>query len=135
MEILLVDDSRVTTLIIGDILKRKDIAMNLTVLNDGEKALNYLHKIGPFHNASDPDLIILDLNLPKINGLELLRDIKKDKQLKKIKVVMLTASEEEIDRYNALKFGATDFYVKPFDYADYEKIIDRFVAVAAGKVY
>ncbi|MGE5499199.1 MAG: response regulator [Syntrophothermus sp.] len=135
MEILLVDDSRVTTLIIGDILKRKDITIKLTVINDGEKALNYLYKTGPFHNAADPDLIILDLNLPKINGLELLKDIKKDKQLKKIKVVMLTASEEEIDRYNAFKFGATDFYVKPFDYADYEKIIDRFVAVVAGKAY
>ncbi|MGE5680117.1 MAG: response regulator [Bacillota bacterium] len=130
MNILLVDDSKVTTLIIGEIIRKKEGNFHLTVLNDGEKALQFLFQSGPFQTAEQPDLIILDLNLPKKSGFDILKEIKKDKKLKKIKVVMFTSSEQEIDKYNALKLGATDFFVKPWDYERYEKIIDRFISVA-----
>ncbi|MDP4176452.1 MAG: response regulator [Bacteroidota bacterium] len=130
MNILLVDDSKVTTMIIGEIIRKKEGDFKLTVLTDGEKAMDFLYQNGPYQHAEPPELIILDLNLPKKNGFEVLSEIKHDKKLKKIKVVMFTSSEQEFDKYNAMKLGATDFFVKPYDYAQYEKIIDRFITVA-----
>lgn len=130
MEILLIEDSVIQALIISELLKENEDQYNLTILNDGEKALNYLYQRGQYINVPLPDIVILDLNLPKINGFEILGEIQKNKDLKNIKVVILTSSEDEEDKYRARQLGAMDYYTKPFVFTEYQEIIDRIVITA-----
>lgn len=116
------------------LLKRKINSINrnvkLIITNDGEDALNYIYHRGKYKDKEKfpkPDLIILDIRMPKINGIEVLETIKSDKEneeLKKIPVIMLTISTLERDISESFKAGCDDYLVKSGTFEDFEKIIN-----------
>jgi chemotaxis family two-component system response regulator Rcp1 len=97
-------------------------AVELVVVRDGEEALNYIHHKQPYEEAPSPDLIILDLNLPKSDGGDVLRAIRIAPHLQRIPVVVLTSSESPRDRALAEKLGANRYVTKPVD-------LDEFLAL------
>lgn len=123
--ILLVEDNPDDIMIIERALKEAKVINRLSIVRDGQEALDYLrHKKGGGDAGSfyKPGLILLDVNLPKLNGLELLKIIKEDETLKMIPVVMLTVSQREEDIVKGYNFGCNSFIQKPVEF-------DRFVEV------
>lgn len=122
IDILLVEDNPGDARLAQEALKDSKIINNLFIVDDGEKAINFLRKDGEFENVPKPDLILLDLNLPKIDGREVLSEIKSDENLKHIPVVILTTSESGDDILKAYKLYANCYINKPLD-------LDRFIDV------
>lgn len=113
IEILLVEDNLADIRLIEEAFKEASINYNITAMQDGEKALNYLKKIDEFENVTTPDIIILDLNLPKINGLEVLQIVKNDPALLSIPIIILTSSQNYQDVQNSYKGHANCYIQKP----------------------
>ena len=128
-EILLVEDNLDDVRLTIETLKENKILNNLNVVNDGEEAMTFLRQKGKYVNALRPDLILLDLNLPKKDGREVLADIKNDEKLKRIPVVILTTSKAEEDIFKSYDLRANCYITKPIDLTQFIKIvkaIDRF---------
>ncbi len=121
IEILHVEDSPDDVELTLEGLKDGDILYNLTALPDGVEALAFLHKQGNYANAPDPDIILLDLNLPKIDGRQVLEAIKTDENLMHIPVVVLTTSQAEEDILRSYRLHANCYVTKPVD-------LDQFFA-------
>ncbi len=126
---MLVEDNTADIRLTQEALREGRIANSLYVVKDGEQAMMYLYKQAPFTNALSPDLILLDLNIPKKNGLEVLEEIKKDPLLKPIPVVILTTSASEQDVAKTYAHDANCYITKPVDFEQFInviKIIDDF---------
>ena len=123
VDILLVEDDP------GDVeLTREGLAagkmfVNLHTVDDGIKALQFLRGEAPFSDAVRPDIILLDLNLPRMNGRELLKEIKADDSLRSIPVVVLTTSEADVDILNCYKLGASCYITKPVGFEAFLKVV------------
>lgn len=113
IEILLVEDTPSDVRLTQEALKRSDLKYELNVVNDGVEAMEYLHKIKEAGDKPLPDVILLDLNMPRKNGHEVLQDIKNDPVLRKIPVVLLTVSENDEDVMEALKLKMNYYIAKP----------------------
>lgn len=113
VEILLVDDSPADLRLLQEALKRTNGRTHLNVVWDGEETLTFLRQEGPYAGAARPDLILLDLNLPRKNGRAVLATIKSDPELKRIPVVIFAASEAEQDIRQAYELGANCYVHKP----------------------
>ena len=124
LHILLVEDNPNDVLIAERSLKKAQIKTEVSVARDGQEALDFLHQRGPFANAPRPDLIFLDLNLPKINGQEVLAEIKKNENLRRIPVIVLTVSRYEEDMVKAYNSGAAGYITKPPSSAEFLKVIN-----------
>ena len=122
VEILLVEDSPGDVRLTREAFKEGKLANRLHVVSDGEEALAFLHRQGPYRDAVRPDLILLDLNLPKKDGREVLALIKADDELKRIPVVVLTTSRAEQDILKAYDLHANCYITKPVD-------LDQFLLV------
>lgn len=122
IEILLVEDNPGDRELAREALAQSKIKNNLTIVVDGEEALAYLQQ-GPANKNIRPDLILLDLNLPKIDGREVLAEIKKDSSLKTIPVVILTTSQNEIDILESYNLQANCYITKPIDFKQFLKVI------------
>ncbi len=123
VEILLIEDNPNDVELTLRALRKNNLANNIYVVTDGAEALEYFFGTGKYNNRDinlTPKLIILDLKLPKIDGMEVLRTIKNDDRTKSIPVVVLTSSKEESDIVASYKLGANSFIVKPVDF-------DKFV--------
>jgi len=120
--ILLVEDNPGDVRLTREALREADVAVALTDLPDGEQALEYLRRAGTPDGAPRPDLILLDLNLPKRNGLEVLEEIKSDPALASTPVMMLTTSASARDVAGAYARGVNGYVVKPLD-------LDAFTAL------
>ena len=116
--ILLVEDSPNDVELTLEALSEHNLANEVEVAKDGQEALDYLYHQGQFSGRpnGNPVVILLDLKLPKINGIEVLRQIRSDDRLKLIPVVVLTSSHEEQDRVESYKLGANAYVVKPVDF-------------------
>ncbi|KRE49883.1 response regulator [Paenibacillus sp. Soil724D2] len=123
VEILLVEDNPGDIRLIVEVLKEGKINNNLSVVEDGEEALAYLRREGSYQEAIVPDIILLDLNLPKINGTEVLAEIKKDPQLKYIPVIILTTSEAEQDILRAYDLHANCYITKPVNLEQFLTVV------------
>jgi CheY-like chemotaxis protein len=99
---------------------------NLHVVMDGEQAMEFLRKEGSYANMPRPDLILLDLNLPKMNGREVLAAIKADAALKNIPVVVLTTSQDETDIMESYRQFASSYIVKPVSMDKFIKVVSSF---------
>ncbi len=121
-EILLVEDSPGDVRLTQEAFKEGKIRNNLHVVEDGVEAIAFLRHKGKYASAPRPDLVLLDLNLPKKNGLDVLAEIKSDENLKTIPVVMLTISNSERDILKSYDQHANCFITKPID-------IDQFLTV------
>jgi len=111
-ELLLVEDSPSDIELITDILEESDTRHRLHVVRDGEAALEFLHRLGHHNNAPRPDLVMLDLNLPKKNGFEVLATVKADEKLRQIPVIVFTTSALKQDVIEAYDLHANAYMVK-----------------------
>ena len=132
--ILLVEDSPNDVELTLKALASYNLANEVAVARDGEEALDYLYRRGPHAERpnGNPAVILLDLKLPKVSGIEVLRQIRFDDHLKQIPVVVLTSSQEESDRTESYKLGVNAYVVKPIDFhkfIDAVKIVGAFWAV------
>jgi len=123
MKVLVVEDNPDDVTIIKRAMRKSDIKCELSFAFDGEEALQFLYHEGKFEDAPRPDLILLDLNLPKIGGLEVLAKIKQDNKLRRIPVIVLTISDREEDMVRAYDSGAASYMTKPVDSKDFERLI------------
>lgn len=98
-----------------------NLANRVTVVGDGEAALDYLYRRGRFagREGTDPAVVLLDLKMPKVDGLEVLRTVKADPALRHVPIVMLTSSREERDLVDSYQLGVNAFVVKPVDFNDF----------------
>ena len=124
VEILLIEDNPGDVRLIKEAFKGGKLINNLHVVGDGVEALAYLKKQGKFTDGLTPDLIILDLNLPKKDGRELLAEIKEDQQFKHIPVIVLTTSKAEADITESYKSRANCYITKPVDMNQFIKIVE-----------
>lgn len=123
IEILLVEDSPADVRLTREALKEEKLHNNLSVVNDGVEAMAFLRREGKYAKAMRPDLILLDLNLPKKDGQEVLREIKNDEDLKVIPVVILTVSKAEEDMLKSYKLHANCYITKPIDLNQFTKVV------------
>jgi CheY-like chemotaxis protein len=123
IEILLVEDNPADIKLTQVALKRTKISNNINVVRDGDEAISYLRKQGEHANAVRPDLILLDLNLPRKSGHETLLEIKSDEQLKTIPVVILTSSDDQHDISRTYSNHANSFITKPVDLAGFVEVV------------
>ncbi|MCX2932316.1 response regulator [Mycobacterium sp. CVI_P3] len=115
IDVLLIEDDPGDELITREAFEHNKLKNNLHVVHDGEEGLDYLYRRGPFADAPRPDLILLDLNLPKYDGRQLLEMIKSDDDLRTIPVVVLTTSSAEEDILRSYKLHANAYVTKPVD--------------------
>ena len=123
INILLVEDNPGEARLALETLKESRLNNNLHIMEDGEEALAFLYKKGKYTNAPFPDLILLDLNLPKKNGFEVLSIIKHDTRLKRIPVIILTISSAAEDIIESYNFSANCFITKPLDLDKFTEVI------------
>lgn len=121
--ILLIEDNPGDVRLTKEAFKEGNISMDLSVVMDGVEAIQYLHKQAPFEGVRTPDLILLDLNLPKKDGREVLKDIKEDPDLRRIPVVVLTTSNAESDILKSYNLYANCYINKPVDFDSFFNVI------------
>ena len=123
LEILLVEDNPADVRLTELALEQTEFHVNLTVAEDGEQAMAILRKEGQFAQLSRPDLVLLDLNLPKKDGREVLAEMKADAELRRIPVVVLTTSRRESDMRYVYGLNANSYIAKPVDLEEFDKTI------------
>jgi CheY-like chemotaxis protein len=126
MEILLVEDNEDDILLEEEALADAKLVNLMHVVRDGEEALAYLRRQGKYRNAQMPGLVLLDINMPKKNGFEVLNEMKKDPALAHIPVVMLTTSDSEADIIKSYAKGACSFITKPMNFDTFKDVVNQF---------
>jgi two-component system, chemotaxis family, response regulator Rcp1 len=125
VEILLVEDSPTDVLLAREALEYSKIVNELHVMPDGVEAMAFLRQEGQYRDAPRPGLILLDLNLPRMDGREVLAEIKSDERLKRIPVVVLSTSKSETDVLKAYGLHANCYIVKPVDFEKFADMVQR----------
>jgi len=123
--ILLAEDDPNSVELTLEVLSEYNLANNVVVVEDGEQALDYLYRRGEYANrrSRNPVVIMLDIKMPKVDGLEVLRQIKSDPKLQAIPVVILTTSNMESDLIEGYRLGANAYVVKPVTFPDFVEAI------------
>ncbi len=125
INVLLIEDNPGDVRLMQEAFKDIKIANTLSVTTDGEEAITYLKKLPPFEKSSTPDLILLDLNLPKRHGSEVLQIVKNDVSLRTIPVVILTTSNAEQDILLSYNLGVNSYINKPVDFDKFFEIVQK----------
>lgn len=123
VKILLVEDNEGDIVLTVEALREAKVSNGIHVIKDGEDALRYLRKEGNYKDAGTPDLILLDINLPRIDGIGVLTEIKKDEEMMLIPVVMLTTSDSEKDVLESYHNHANCYITKPVDYQKFIEVV------------
>ena len=128
IEILLVEDNSRDAELMIRALKKRNLANNLIHVEDGSEALDFLFNRGKYEerqNNASPKIVLLDLKLPKLNGLEVLREIKKNEHTRRIPVVIVTSSAEDPDIKLAYELGANSYVVKPVNFEAFTEVMSN----------
>ncbi len=125
VDVLLVEDSRADADLVREAIEGGKLIVNLNVVRDGEEAMDYLRRQGRFHGAPRPDLVLLDLNLPKKDGREVLREVKADADLCLIPIVVLTTSSADEDILQSYQLHANAYIAKPVEFESFVKIVNQ----------
>jgi two-component system, chemotaxis family, response regulator Rcp1 len=128
IQILIVEDSPSDAFIVREALKRAKQFGEVHAVSDGVEATEFLHRRGPYAGAPRPDLILLDLNLPRKDGRELLAEIKTEEQLKSIPVIVLTSSAADQDVSRAYSLHANCYLTKPADFSQFKELVQAIEA-------
>jgi two-component system response regulator len=126
LEIIIVEDDPNDAELITRALRKHNLANKLVLLKDGAEVLDFLFGKGSFADKCDdgyPKVILLDLKLPKVNGIEVLRKLKSDERTKKISVVILTSSREDRDLKDAYDLGVNSYVTKPIKFDEFAKVV------------
>lgn len=134
MRILLVEDNAGDARLVIEAVKECTVPTQVTVVQDGLQALAFLRHEGQYASAPRPDLLLLDLNLPKKDGREVLTEVKTDPVLKRIPVVILTSSHADEDVLQAYTHGANCYVLKPIDLAAYFSLVQELVSFWGARV-
>jgi chemotaxis family two-component system response regulator Rcp1 len=124
VEILMVEDDPADVHLVKEALHEGKVPTHLNVVSDGEKAIAYLRGEGAYVGAVLPDLILLDLKMPKKNGLEVLAEIKSDEALRRIPVIVLTTSDAPEDVFKAYDLQASCYITKPADLDEFDRVMN-----------
>lgn len=123
VEILLVEDDEGDVVLTTEALEASKITNNLHVARNGEEALRFLRREGGYADAPRPDIVLLDLNLPRVDGREVLMQIKQDDDLRRIPIVVLTTSEAEEDVLRSYDLHANAYVTKPVDFEQFLRVV------------
>ena len=124
VEILMVEDNPADVRLTREAFKDAKVLNHMNIVVDGEEAMAFLRQEGKYADAPRPDLILLDLNLPKKDGREVLAEIKKDPELKRIPIVVLTTSDDEKDVFKAYDLHVNAYVRKPVDLHQFMKVVE-----------
>lgn len=122
LNILLVEDDQIEIMKMKRVLATFEVSHHVTEVNNGEIALKYLQDTNQL-----PDIILLDLNMPRLNGLEFLEILKQNTRLKYLPVVILTTSDNSVDLKESFKTGVAGYILKPLKYEDYQRKIEALI--------
>jgi two-component system response regulator len=128
IDILLVEDNPRDAELTVRALKKRNLANRLFVIEDGAEALDFIFTRGKFAQREalqHPKVVLLDLKLPKVNGLEVLRALKADEQMRRIPVVMVTSSQQDPDIQTAYELGANSYVVKPVEFDAFQEVMSQ----------
>lgn len=124
--ILLVEDNPADVELALRAFRRRKLANPITVVRDGEEALDYMHRRGAFADAAPvPGVVLLDLRIPKVDGLEVLRELKQHPVYRHVPVVVLTTSGEHRDVKRSYEMGAASYIVKPVEFDKFQDVVER----------
>ena len=126
IEILLAEDNDDDILLIRESFAEAKIVNVLNIVKDGEEALAYLRREGKYKDAVMPGLLLLDINMPKKNGFEVMREIKADPALRHLPVIMLTTSQNEADVVKSYSEGACSYIMKPARFEELSRVLKQF---------
>ncbi|MEV0195452.1 response regulator [Nonomuraea sp. NPDC050691] len=133
IEVLLVEDDPGDVLLTREAFEFNKVRNRLHVVNDGEQAMAFLRREERYRDVPRPDLVLLDLNLPRMDGMEVLREVKEDQDLRTIPIVILTTSEAEEDILQGYRLHANAYVTKPVDFEQFIRVVrqidDFFVTV------
>lgn len=135
IDVLLVEDNEGDILLTTEALKEGNIINSVSVVRDGWEAMNLLLKKGEYSTFSTPDLILLDINLPKLNGHEVLKQIRAEEDLRHIPIIMLSTSSSQEDILKCYKNYANCFISKPVDAEDFINLISSIKEFWTSKVH
>ncbi len=124
MHFLLIEDNQDHAFLIARAFEARSTEIMLTHVDAGDAGLSYLRQEGPFEHAPLPDAVLLDLNLPRLNGIEVLKAIKSDPTLAALPVIVLTTSSAELDRARAYASHANSYLVKPLDFGQLSELVE-----------
>ena len=125
VRILLIEDNDGDALLTEEALRTNKLAVNMDRARDGTEALAFLRREPPYADAGRPDLILLDLNMPKMNGREFLQTVKRDEDLCSIPVVVLTTSNADQDVLQSYELQASCYITKPVDFEQFQRIVQE----------
>lgn len=128
VEILLVEDNPTDVELTLRTLRKHNLANNVHVVTDGAEALDYIFATGSYKDRKidkKPKVVLLDLKLPKVDGLEVLSKVKSDERTKDIPVVVLTSSKEEQDKIESYRLGVNSYIVKPVDFNQFAEVVAK----------
>lgn len=123
VHLLLVDDNEGDIRLTQEALKDSKLHLELAIVNDGEEAMDYLRRKGKFANATRPDLILLDIHMPRKSGLEVLEEVKADADLREIPTVIMTSSSAEADIAKSYRLHANCYITKPLDFEQFTEVV------------
>lgn len=127
LKILLVEDNDGDVLLVQRTFKSKNELCHISVVNDGIQGMDYLFKRNGFEDADTPQVIILDLNIPKMDGKQFLQAIKEQEEFRSIPVIVLTSSQSQKDIDECYAIHASCYVVKPFDHVEFSKVLETLV--------
>ncbi len=124
---LIAEDETNDILLMKIALEELSLEGDFEVVQDGQKALDFIYRRGDYTGRPEgnPELMILDMKLPKVSGLEVLREIRSDRRFDMVSVVVFSSSLDENDKTEALSLGANDFMIKPMSFDDFQKAIEK----------
>lgn len=125
--ILLAEDSQKDVELTMEALSKHNLANDVIVVNDGAEALDYLHRKGKYadRRSGNPVVVLLDLKMPKVDGLQVLKTVKGDEKLRSIPIVVLTSSREETDLVRSYQLGVNAYVVKPVDFHEFVEAVSK----------
>ncbi|MBP6262715.1 MAG: response regulator [Nitrospira sp.] len=125
-DILLAEDNEDDILLIREAFETANMANRVAIVRDGEEALDYLRGKGPYSQCPFPGMVLLDINMPKKNGLDVLIELKSEPRFRPLPVVMLTVSEREEDIVRAFQQGACSYIRKPVTFSQFQMVVKQF---------
>ena len=126
INILLAEDNEDDVLMIQEAFNEANLANIIDVVSDGEQALRYLRRQPPYETARLPGLVLLDINMPRKDGFEVLEEVKTDPRLRHLPVIMLTTSHREEDVVRSYSRGACSYVTKPIDFKQFQNVVKQF---------